>query len=153
MNFFLFLLLFYIYLVYLCPHRDHQNDISMIIKSEKEYKDYEARAEKLMQRGTELGDMELLSDEEKAEFMRLSEALDEYGSAYHPLPGQMSSLLTDAILSQVKEKGLKQKDAARMIGISSTMFSDLIHGRRSLSFEVARSIHKVLGIPAEVVLA
>ena len=40
-----------------------------------------------------------------------------------------------------------------MIGISSTMLSDLIHGRRSLSFEVARSIHKVLGIPAEVVLA
>ena len=125
----------------------------MIIKSEKEYKDYESRAEKLMQRGTELGDMELLTDDEKAEYMRLSEALDEYGRAYHPLPGQMSSLLTDAILSQVKEKGLKQKDAARMIGISSTMFSDLIHGRRSLSFEVARSIHKVLGIPAEVVLA
>jgi hypothetical protein len=41
----------------------------MIIKSEKEYKDYEARVEKLMQRGTELGDMELLTDEEKAEFM------------------------------------------------------------------------------------
>ena len=87
----------------------------MVIKSEKEYKDYEVRAEKLMQRGTELGDMELLTDEEKAEFMQLSEALDEYGSAYHPLPGQMSSLLTDAILLQVKEKGLKQKDTARMI--------------------------------------
>ena len=94
-----------------------------------------------------------LTEEEKAEFMQLSEALDEYGSAYHPLPGQMSTLLTDAILTQVKEKGLKQKDAARMIGISSTMFSDLIHGRRSLSFEVARSIHKILGIPADIVLA
>ena len=64
----------------------------------------------LMQRGTELGDMELLTDDEKAEYMRLSDALDEYASAYHPLPGQMS-------------------------------------------FEVARSIHKVLGIPAEMVLA
>ena len=128
----------------------------MIIKTEKEYKEYEARAEALMQRGTELGDMDLLPEEEKAEFMQLSEALDEYGSAYHPLPGQMSTLLTDAILTQVKKKGLKQKDAARMIGmigISSTMFSDLIHGRRSLSFEVARSIHKILGIPADIVLA
>lgn len=125
----------------------------MIIKSEKEYQDYEARAEALMQRGTELGDMELLSDEDKAEFMQLSEALDEYGSAYHPLPGQMSTLLTDAIITQVKVKGLKQKDAARMIGISSTMFSDLIHGRRSLNFDVARRIHKILGVPAEVVLA
>lgn len=125
----------------------------MIIKSEKEYQDYEARAEALMQRGTELGDMELLSDEDKAEFMQLSEALDEYGSAYHPLPGQMSTLLTNAIITQVKAKGLKQKDAARMIGISSTMFSDLIHGRRSLNFDVARRIHKILGVPADVVLA
>jgi len=125
----------------------------MTIQNEKEYKEYEARIEALMQRGTELGDIELLSPEEKEEFLRLSDALDEYGSAYHPLPGQMSTLLTDAILVQVKEKGLKQKDVARMIGVSASMFSDLIHGRRSLSFEVARNIHKMLGIPAEVVLA
>lgn len=125
----------------------------MIIKNEKEYKKFENRMETLIQHGTELGDMDLLSEKEKEEFMMLSEALDEYGSAYHPLPGQMSTLLTDAILTRVKEKGLKQKEAAQMIGISPTFFSDLLHGRRTLSFEVARTIHKVLGIPAEVVLA
>ena len=125
----------------------------MTIKSEKEYKDYETRLEKLIERGTELGDMELLSDNEKTEFTKLSDALDEYGRAYHPLPGRMSTLLTDAILNQVKERGLKQKDAARMIGISATTFCDLLHGRRSLSFDVARSLHKVLGVPADVVLA
>lgn len=125
----------------------------MIIKNEKEYKDYETRVEQLILKGTELGDMELLSEDEKAEFTLLSEALDEYGRAYHPLPGQMSTLLADAILLQVKERGLKQKDAARMIGISATTFSDLIHGRRSLSFDIARNLYKVLGVPAEVVLA
>ena len=56
-------------------------------------------------------------------------------------------------LFQVKKKGLKQKDAARMIGISATTFSDLLHGRRSLSFDIARNLHKVLGVPEEVVLA
>lgn len=125
----------------------------MTIKNEKEYKDYETRVENLIARGTALGDMELLSDEEKAEFTMLSEALDEYGRAYHPLPGRMSTLLAEAILSQVKERGLKQKDAARMIGISATTFSDLLHGRRPLSFDMARSLHKVLGVPADVVLA
>ncbi len=125
----------------------------MTIKNEKEYQDYEARIEHLITRGTALGDMELLSDDEKAEFTKLSEALNEYGRAYHPLPGRMSTLLTEAILSQVKERGLKQKDAARMIGISATTFSDLLHGRRPLSFDVARSLHKVLGVPADVVLA
>ncbi len=106
-----------------------------------------------MERGTELGDMELLSPEEKTEFTMLSEALDEYGRAYHPLPGRMSTLLTDAILNQVKERNLKQKDAARMIGISATTFSDLLHGRRPLSFDIARNLYKVLGVPADVVLA
>ena len=125
----------------------------MTIRNEREYKTYEARVEKLMERGTELGDMELLSPEEKTEFTMLSEALDEYGRAYHPLPGRMSTLLTDAILNQVKERNLKQKDAARMIGISASTFSDLLHGRRPLSFDIARSLHKVLGVPADVVLA
>lgn len=125
----------------------------MTIRNEKEYKTYEARIEKLMERGTELGDMEQLSPEEKTEFTMLSEALDEYGRAYHPLPGRMSTLLTDAILNQVKERNLKQKDAARMIGISATSFSDLLHGRRPLSFDIARNLYKVLGVPADVVLA
>jgi HTH-type transcriptional regulator/antitoxin HigA len=125
----------------------------MTIKDEQEYKEYETRVEQLIQKGTELGDMERLGDEEKREFIRLSDALDEYGKAYHPLPGQISTLLADAILFQVKEKGLKQKDAARMIGISQTTFSDLLHRRRSLSYEVARNLHKVLGVPAEIVLA
>ena len=58
----------------------------MIIRNDKEYKDYEARVEKLMERGTELGDMELLSPKEKAEFTMLSEALDEYGRVFHSLP-------------------------------------------------------------------
>lgn len=125
----------------------------MTIKNEKQYKEYEAQVEGLIQKGTELGDMELLSEAEKTEFTMLSEALDEYGRAYHPLPGQMSTLLANAILFKVKEKGLKQKDAAKMIGISATTFSDLLHGRRSLSFDIARNLHKVLGVPADVVLA
>ena len=41
----------------------------------------------------------------------------------------------------------------QMIGISATTFSDLLHGRRSMSFDIARSLYKVLGVPAEVVLA
>ena len=125
----------------------------MTIRNEREYKTCEARVERLMERGTELGDMELLSPEEKTEFTMLSEALDEYGRAYHPLPGRMSTLLTDAILNQVKERNLKQKDAARMMGISASTFSDLLHGRRPLSFDIARNLYKVLGVPADVVLA
>ena len=39
-----------------------------------------------------------------------------------------------------------------MIGISATTFSDLLHGRRALSFDIARSLHKVLGVPLLILL-
>ena len=57
----------------------------MIIKSEKEYQEHEALIEQLIQKGTKLGDMELLTDEQKLEYMRLSEALDEYAKTNNPL--------------------------------------------------------------------
>ena len=71
----------------------------MTIKNEKEYKEHEARIKSLIQRGTELGDMVLLSENEKTIFSQLSIALDEYGKAYHPLHGQMSTLPADAIFA------------------------------------------------------
>ena len=71
----------------------------MTIRDEKEYKDYEFRVEKLIELGTELGDMEMLSSEEKAEFTMLSEALDEYGCAYHLQPDRMSTANAGVILA------------------------------------------------------
>ena len=37
-----------------------------------------------------------------------------------------------------------------MIGISTTTFSDLLHGRRLMSFGITRSLYKVLGVPTEI---
>ena len=58
----------------------------MIIRNEKEYKQYEARVEELIERGTILGDMELLSEEDKAEFSMLSDAQWEKLLSSAPCP-------------------------------------------------------------------
>lgn len=59
----------------------------MTINNEKEYQDYRANMEIIIAKGTKLGDMELLSEEDKAEYISLSRAVAEYEAAYHPLPG------------------------------------------------------------------
>ena len=46
----------------------------MIIKDEKTYNEIDARMEALIQKGTELGGMDFLSEEEKEELKILSEA-------------------------------------------------------------------------------
>jgi antitoxin component HigA of HigAB toxin-antitoxin module len=48
-----------------------------------------------------------------------------------------------------KQKGSHPKDTP----ISGSFQGDLLHGRRALSFDIARSLHKVLGVPADIVLA
>lgn len=51
--------------------------------------------EAIIAKGTQLGDMELLPQSDKEEFIRLTDAIYEWESAYHPLPGKVSSRITD----------------------------------------------------------
>lgn len=58
----------------------------MVIKNEKEYQVYRANMEIIIAKGTKLGDMEFLSEEDKNEYIRLSRAVAEYEAICHPLP-------------------------------------------------------------------
>lgn len=64
----------------------------MEIKTEKEFREYQRGCEELISRGAALGGMDYLSDEEKREYIRLSDAVIAYEAAYYPLPGCASTL-------------------------------------------------------------
>lgn len=123
----------------------------MTIKSEKEFRDYQANVEIIIAKGTQLGSMELLSEEELDELDRLSEAIEEYEAAYHPLPGLVSTLLTDTIRSKMEEKGVNQRQAAKLLGISESRVSDLLNGRRKLNLNIAKRLRDHFGIPADFI--
>ena len=123
----------------------------MIIKDEKEFQNYRANLEVIIAKGTKLGDMELLSDEDKKEYVYLSQAIEEYEAAYHPLPGKVSTLLTNAIRSKMEEKGVNQKQAASLLGISESRVSDLLNGRRKLNLNIAKRLRDNFGIPADFI--
>lgn len=124
----------------------------MTIKSEKDYQDYRANMEIIIAKGTQLGDMELLSDEDKKEFIHLSQAVAEYEAAYYPLPGKVSTLLTDTIREKMEEKGVNQKQTAKLLGISESRVSDLLNGRRKLNLNIAKRLRDNLGISADLIL-
>ena len=123
----------------------------MKIKSEKEYNDYRANMEILIAKGTKLGDMKLLSDEDKQEFVQLSRAIAEYEAAYHPLPGKVSTLLTDTVREKMEEKGVNQKQAAKLLGISESRVSDLLNGKRKLNLNIAKRLRDNFGISADFI--
>ena len=124
----------------------------MKIKTEKEFRAYQADMESIIAKGTSLGDMELLSEEDKAKYIALSLSINEWESAYHPLPGKVSTLITDAIKARMEANNLKQKEAAKRLGISESRVSDILNGRRSLNLNIVKRLRDNLGIPADFIL-
>lgn len=120
--------------------------------SEKEYNECRAKMEDIISRGTELGDMELLCDEDKEEYTRLVGLVDEYENAYYPLPGYSSTLLTDAIKEKMVEKGVNQRQTAKLLGISESRVSDLLSGKRKLNLNIAKRLRDNLGLSADFIL-
>ena len=123
----------------------------MIIKDDAQYREYKDAMEAIISKGTELGDMELLSQPDKDEFIRLTDAIYEWESAYHPLPGKVSSLLTEEIKKRMEYKKIKQKEAAKMLGISESSVSELLNGKRGLNLNIAKRLRDYFGIPADFI--
>lgn len=124
----------------------------MKIKSESEFRKCQKAYEAIIQRGTALGDMELLEAGDKAEFIRLSQMINEWEAAHHPLPGRVSTLITDAIKERMKAENLRQKEVAKSLGVSESRISDLLNGRRPLNLNIVKRLRDNLGIPADFIL-
>lgn len=124
----------------------------MIIKNDAQYREYKEAMEVIITKGTKLGDMEFLLQSDKDEFIRLTDAIHEWESAYHPLPGKVSSLITEEIKKQMDNKKIKQKEAAQMLGISESRVSELLNGKRGLNLNIAKRLRDCFGIPADFIL-
>ena len=124
----------------------------MKISSDSQYREYKKEMEVLIQKGTKLGDMELLSEADKEEFVRLTDAIYEWEAAYHPLPGKVSTVITDAIKQRMSIGNIKQKDAAKKLGVSESRVSELLSGRRSLNLNIVKRLRDNFGISADFIL-
>jgi HTH-type transcriptional regulator/antitoxin HigA len=58
----------------------------------------------------------------------------------------------DAIKLKMQEKNLKNKDLEGIVG-SKGYVSALLNKKKSLTLQLARTFHKELGIPADILLA
>lgn len=58
-------------------------------------------------------------------------------------PGEM-------IKDELKERGMTQKQLAEQAGITTSVLSETINGKRSVSLNVAVALEKALDIPADI---
>ena len=85
--------------------------------------------------GTEEGD--------EAEILML--IIEDYEEKYHPI-GNPDPI--EAIKFMMEQKGLKQKDLAKILGYRSRV-SEILSRRRKLNLEMIRKLHESLNISYE----
>lgn len=53
----------------------------------------------------------------------------------------------EILREELRERGIKQKDFATMIGVQATHLNEFIHGKRNMNEDFAMKLEKQLGIP------
>lgn len=81
--------------------------------------------------------------------MRLSDVVESYETEFH-LIGMLS--LKGVIELRMFERKLKQKDLALLLGTSTLRISECLNGKRDITIEIARSLHKKLNIDSDIIL-
>lgn len=117
-------------------------DFTRIIKNENEYETALEEISTLIVNDPPVGSV-------KADRLELLALLVKaYEDAHYPTE---FPTIIEAVRFRMEQDGLKQQDLVAIIG-SKGRVSEMLSGKRSVSFSMAKSLHKRLGIPAEVFL-
>jgi len=121
------------------------------ITSEKEYRDICQQMNVIIGKGTQLGDMEMLSETDKNEYIRLSELVRKWESAHYSFPISVNPLV-EAIRQKMEGLNLRQKEAAQIIGVDEARMSEIMRGKRRINISVAKKLNSELHIPSDIIL-
>ena len=114
--------------------------------SEVDYKKASARIEELLK---VVNNNTPQDDPNLKELVVLSDIIENYETEYYPI-GTPS--LKDVIELRMFEKKLKQKDLAELLETSTSRISEYLNGKRDITIEIARALHKKLNIDSDIIL-
>jgi HTH-type transcriptional regulator/antitoxin HigA len=122
------------------------------IKDRKEYDEVMKRIEKLLQKTTKSGSFDELPAKEVDSLKKLSVLAEQYEDSIPLMPIKTPTTLTEMIRFKMFEMNLRQKQLAKVLGISETRISELLTGKRKINIELAKKLHSKLKIDAHFIL-
>jgi len=89
------------------------------------------------------------SDPLAVDFIKVSNIIEAYEEIHFPI-GLPS--LKEVIELRMFEMKLKQKDLALLLNISASRVSEIFKGKRDITLNIAKSLHKKLNIGSDIIL-
>ena len=122
------------------------------IKDKKEYDEVMNRIEKLLQKTTKGGGVDILSSKELEILKSLSISAEKFEDASALMPMKAPATLTEMIRYKMFEMNIRQKQLAKLLGISEARISELLTGKRKINIDLAKKLHSKLKIDAHFIL-
>ena len=117
-----------------------------LIANKIEYEAIMARIDELVEI---VDDNTLPTDKNYIELDFLTDLVVAYEKEHYPIG---KPVLTNVLKSRMNEMNLTQTTLAKMLGISAPRVSEYLTGKSEPTLQVARKIHKILNIDANVIL-
>jgi HTH-type transcriptional regulator/antitoxin HigA len=118
--------------------------------TQKQFQEAERKMNDLLAIATQKGGFEHLSAKESKELDEYTQLVNEYEKIHYSIP--FPETLQGLIELKIYENKLKQKDLAKMLNITDTKLSEIIHKKRKPSVSFLKALHKVLGIDGNILL-
>jgi HTH-type transcriptional regulator / antitoxin HigA len=123
------------------------NAVKYLISSEAEYRSALAAIEPFLQKG-----FDNLSSNEDEELASITKAIEEYETMHYHLPFTPKTL-TEMIELKMFELKLKQRELAKLLGVTENRISEILNGKRKINLDFAKRLHEKLNIDAKFILS
>jgi HTH-type transcriptional regulator/antitoxin HigA len=120
--------------------------------NEKDYRELMTRIETFLQKATIGNGFASLTPEEADQLAQLSKLAEVYEDSIPLMPIKMPQSLVEMIKFKMYEKQLKQREMAQLLEIPETRLSEIIHGKRSITMEVAKHLYTKFDIDPAFIL-
>jgi HTH-type transcriptional regulator/antitoxin HigA len=112
----------------------------------KEYIQKTKRMEELLKLLTEKGQ---LNKKQEAELDQVSELIADYEESNFPF---QADTLIEMIELRMFQRKLKQKDIAKILNTTPSRVSEILNGKRGLTFDLAKALYTKLNIDPKIIL-
>lgn len=124
------------------------------ITTREQYDEVRSRVDSLIKEATQKGMLEPGADNEYVrEISRLAKLSAEYEDNYlNILPLRVKNPLIQTLEDYFYGRSLKRKEAAELLGINESVFSQIMNGKRKISTTLAKKLYSDLHIDANLIL-
>lgn len=119
------------------------------MKTVETQKQYEEALKKIDELLLKVGDNHSYDNPDFVMMDRLSDLVADYEDKHYSIE---TPSLIDVIKLRMYEMGLKQSDLAEKLGVSPTRISEYLKGKRDITMDVARKLHRQLNIDGDIIL-